>query len=252
MCYILEDLPAVTTFLVEISMRAPDSFSSAIVAVGSFNPAIITPDWLEKNQLIGSDDAASARASQGLIISQQVTVYETDWFAIQVLDNQFTLQSKGALSPTFRDLASGIFSLVPHTPITALGLNFSGDYKVPTVDAYHKVGDMLAPKEIWSKIYPPDKYSLGMMTVTIRVQEGKREENFPVLKSPHYKNITVQPSNRVRSAIFLQLNDHRQISEIQSEMTSAELVAQIIAEEWEECWEHAQHEFGSIVDFALA
>lgn len=233
-------------------MRAPDSFSSAIVAVGSFNPAILTPDWLEKNQLIGSADAASARSCANLIISQQVTVYETDWFALQILDNQFSLTSKGALSLTLRDLASGIFSLVPHTPITAVGLNFLGDYKVPSLDQYHKVGDVLAPKDIWSKLYPPEEFAVGMMSVVVRVQSGKREDNFPETQSPHHRNITVQPSNRISNAIFLQMNDHRQISAMKSEMTSAELVAKIIAEEWEASWNHAQHVFGSILDIALA
>jgi hypothetical protein len=157
-------------------MRAPDSFSSAIVAVGAFNPAILTPDWLEKNQLIGSDDAENARNFEGLIISQQVTVFETDWFALQVLDNQFSLTSKGALSPTLRDLASGIFALVPHTPVTALGLNFLGDYKMPSLDQYHKVGDILAPKDIWSKIYPPEENSVGLMSLSVKIQNGKRED----------------------------------------------------------------------------
>jgi hypothetical protein len=31
--------------------------ASTIVAVGDFNPAIFTADWLEANGLIGSDDA---------------------------------------------------------------------------------------------------------------------------------------------------------------------------------------------------
>ena len=35
--------------------------ASAIVAIGDFNPAIFTPDWLERNGLIGKDDADAAR-----------------------------------------------------------------------------------------------------------------------------------------------------------------------------------------------
>jgi len=232
-------------------MRAPDSFSSAIVAVGAFNPAILTPDWLEKNQLIGSDDAENARKFDGLIISQQVTVFETDWFALQVLDNQFSLTSKGALSPTLRDLASGIFALVPHTPVTALGLNFFGDYKMPSLDQYHKVGDILAPKDIWSEIYPPEENSVGLMSLSVKIQNGKREDT-PVAQSLNHKRITIQPSNRMSNAIFLQLNDHRDISEMKSEMSPAELISKIIAEEWEESWLHAQHVFANVLDAALA
>lgn len=115
--------------------RVPEIFSSSIVAVGAFNPAIFSPDWLERNTLIGAEDAETARQSTALIISQQVSVVDTDWFTLQVLDNQLTLSSKGVLSPTLRDLAVGIFSLASQTPVTALGMNFVGDYKMATVGA---------------------------------------------------------------------------------------------------------------------
>ena len=37
--------------------RTADIFGSSVVAVGAFNPAIFSPDWLERNKLIGQDDA---------------------------------------------------------------------------------------------------------------------------------------------------------------------------------------------------
>jgi hypothetical protein len=45
-----------------------ESFGSSIVVLGSFNPVIFSPDWLEFHKLIGKDDAASARKSDAFIL----------------------------------------------------------------------------------------------------------------------------------------------------------------------------------------
>ena len=109
-------------------------FTSSVVAVGDFNPAIFSPDWLEGNKLIGKSDADTVRESKSMISSHQVTSFETKWFALQVLENRFSLTSKDALSPALKDLAVGIFQLVPHTPVTAVGLNFLAHFKLTSED----------------------------------------------------------------------------------------------------------------------
>ena len=139
-------------------------FGSSIVLVGQFNPAIFTADWLERNSLIGSEDAEYARASTNVLVSHAVAVCETEWFALQVLENQFSLTSKGALSHAFRDLAEGIATLVPHTPVTALGLNFMGHYKMSTEAGYHMVGDVLVPKNCGANSSIPKRKSRAWRT----------------------------------------------------------------------------------------
>ena len=169
--------------------------TSAIVAVGAFNPAIFSPDWMERNKLIGADDADWARDSKrgsSLLVSQQATAFETKWFAFQVLENQLSLTSKDGLSPAFKDLAVSIFQLVPHTPVTAVGLNFLAHYKLASEDEYHRVGDVLAPKAIWQALYP-DQIA-GLADVTIRIQHGERGK--PVT-SRDEKRIALQPSSMV-------------------------------------------------------
>ena len=87
--------------------------NSSIVAVGNFNPPIFSPDWLERNKLIGEDDAEGARNDAGLVISHQISRFDTEWFTLQVLEGQFSLISKGPLQPMLKDLAIGIFTLIP-------------------------------------------------------------------------------------------------------------------------------------------
>lgn len=229
-------------------IRTADIFGSSVVAVGAFNPAIFSPDWLERNQLIGQDDSDNAKKTLSLIISQQVTVFETEWFAFQVLDNQFSLTSKGALTPAFKDLAVGILSLVPHTPITAIGLNFLAHFRLGTEAEYHKIGDVVAPKPIWNSLYP-DKNTAGLANLTIRIQDAERGQT---PRSGNEKRISVQPSGKVKFGVFLSLNDHREIVETKDDgMTAAEQAAALIDSVWQNSWDDAVRVFDSVVSQAL-
>ena len=150
--------------------------ASSIIVLGNFNPAIFSPDWLERNDLIGSEDADIARNPDqegNMVIANQVARYGTNMFAIQVLENQLQLSSKGVLTPAFKDLAASIFQLLSHTPVTAVGLNFECHYKLDTKDQAHLVGDVLAPKDIWNSLYPDD--NSGLFNLAIQVQHGSRE-----------------------------------------------------------------------------
>lgn len=225
-------------------------FASAVVAVGDFNPAIFSPDWLERNGLIGKDDADNAReknSNKSLLISHQVAAFETEWFALQVLENQFSLTSKDALSPALRDLATGIFQMVPHTPIIAVGLNFMGHFKLPNEDTYHKVGDVLAPKDIWQSLYPD--LSHGLADLTVRIQYAGRGE--PITKKDE-RRITVQPSNKLKFGVYLAYNDHHDVTVANTnELSSAERVAIVIDTEWENSWKDAVRVFDGILSKAI-
>ena len=224
--------------------------TSAIVAVGDFNPAIFSPDWMERNNLIGKDDADSVREGRqgkSLLVSHQVAAFETKWFAIQVLENQFSLTSKDALSPAFKDLAVSIFQLVPHTPVTAVGLNFLGHYKLASEDEYHRVGDVLAPKDIWKELYPDAM--AGLADLTIRIQRGSRGEP---LKTKDEKRIAVQPSDKIRFGAFLSYNDHHDmIASGDASLNPGERVASLIDSEWESSWQDAVRVFDGVLSGAL-
>lgn len=225
--------------------------TSSIVAVGDFNPAIFSPDWLERNKLIGEGDAATAReGSQGrpLLVSHQVTTFESEWFALQVLENQFSLTSKGVLTPAFKDLATGIFQLVPHTPISAVGLNFVGHFKLANMGEYHKIGDVLAPKDIWAALYP-DELTAGMAQITIRFQRGTRDKP---ADTKDEKRITVQPSRNISHGVSLAFNDHHDLTvATDRELTPAEQVAIIVDTQWEHTWKDAVRVFDQVLSMAV-
>lgn len=223
--------------------------ASSIIVVGRFNPAIFTPDWLERNGLIGSDDADAARegTEEGpLIVSKQVATFATGWFTLQVLDNRLALTSKGALSPAFKDLAVGIFQLVPHTPVVAVGLNFMGHFKLKGEDDYHRVGDVLAPKTIWHALYP--EHMVGLAELSILIQQGVRGKP---PETSDARRITVQPSTRLKYGIQMSYNDHHQVQTTDDPARPAERVAAIIDDQWESSWQDAVRDFDTVLSMAL-
>jgi hypothetical protein len=230
--------------------HAAEILNSSIIAVGDFNPAIFSPDWLERNELIGKGDADVAReGDQGrpLLVSHQVTTLETDWFALQVLENQFSLTTKETLSPAFKDLAVGIFQLLPHTPVTAVGLNFFAHFRLSGTDEYHRLGDVLAPKDIWNSLYPNETPGLAALTIQV-----KHETRDALSEPKDQKRISIQPSHQIKFGIFLLYNDHRDVSAAADKnVTPAELVAAVIDKEWESSWKDAVRVFDALLTMAL-
>lgn len=229
--------------------RSAEIFGSSIVAVGAFNPAIFSPDWLEHNGLLGVQDAEAARQSPSYIVAHQVSVIETDWFALQVLENQFSLTSKDAFSPALKDLAVGILSMVPQTPISALGLNFLGHYRIASDTEYHKIGDVLAPKKIWDELFPGEDSSTGVDNLTIRVEPVARGK---IPETGNAIRISLQPSTRIKSGVFLSYNDHCVVHADQSDnLTMAEYAAKIVDERWQSSWEDSVRVFDGLISKAL-
>ncbi len=224
-------------------------FSSSIVVVGNFNPAIFTPDWLERNNLIGKDDAEVARQGAQMFVTHQATVFETECFTLQVLENQLSITSKGVLSPTLKDIAAGIFQLVSHTPVTAVGLNFMAHYKLGSQNDCFMIGDVLAPKAIWTELFPAEDRFAGLANLTIRIQHGKRGE---ALKSDDETRISIQSSDKVKLGVHILYNDHHAVlPDSDDGRTPAERVASIIESNWETSWQDAIRVFDGLISKAL-
>lgn len=204
---------------------------AAIVVVGSFNPAIFTADWLEGNGLIGNEDAQAMRDDCSLVVSHQLSRLESGWFVLQVNEDRFELIGKGASTLPLRDLAESILSLLAHTPVTALGMNFSQHYNLATEQKLHRVGDQLAPKGIWNSLFDPEVHSTGLNTLVMTIVNAPRGQ---VATDNHRRNITIQKSQKIRHGVLLSLNNHYDIRPQDTEdQTKAEYAAQLIRTGWE-------------------
>ena len=230
--------------------RQAEIFASSIVCIGSFNPPILTPGWLERHKLIGSQDAEAARLSEPLLITNEVAQFETDWFSLQALGNQFALTSKGAVTEAFKDLMFGILTILSQTPITAIGFNFMAHYKLALTD-YNAIGDALAPKPIWRELFPGEDAHPGLIDLAIRIQKVDPKTQVP--KSKNQTNITVQPSQLVPRGVFILCNDHHDLSEGKEvETLSAMRAAALVDEHWESARQDASRVMEGLIDRALA
>lgn len=226
----------------------PEILSANIVVLGAFNPAIFSPDWLEQNQLIGPDDAKVICSSENFVVTRQITQLESETFRLLVEENKYQANCTNVAGPHIRDLTMGVLQLLPHTPLRAMGLNFDIQYRFHDIDAYHKVGDALAPKRIWQQVVGDPDRAVGLEQLRITVQDGKRGEE---LKSPNSKTISVQRGGNAFT-IRMSYNDHHELLDLPKGTIATDAALEILKEQWQDQLQVASQTFSQIIELAVA
>ena len=189
---------------------------ASIVLIGSFNPAIFHPEWLLRHNLVSPDDNESAELE---VVHNDISKFNLDWLSIEVLRNKFVAKTNdpSKFNP-LRDLIISVFNILDHTPITQLGMNLNLNYTIENEDDWHKIGDTLAPKEIWNKSLPK---RVGLMSLQVICdRDDDYDGNF---------NVTLQPTKLEKHGLTCIVNNHIEISEeIKKPATS-----NILSELWE-------------------
>lgn len=156
-----------------------------IVLLGSFNPAIFQPAWFAAHDLLRAEEVQNANIQ---IVHQDVVVFRTEAVVLEVLRERFAVTSaETAPTPAIvRDLAVGAFSLLEHTPVHAVGINFFAHYPIKTREAFDGLGWKLAPPQNWGDtLQRPGLRSLTM--------QGLRPDG-----RAGYVMATVEPSIRLQ------------------------------------------------------
>jgi hypothetical protein len=178
-----------------------------IVAIGAFNPAIVTPDWLHGRGLISEADRDHCLSKMQALVENRIMAFDADWFSLRLVENQLALSTSMGVTPRLRDLALGVFSILPETPLSALGLNFVADIQFDTSNEYHQFGDTLVPKSLWNELYP-DK-NAGVASLVVAIDSDPRLQTPDKKRAPHQKRFTIQPSNVINvNAVHIAFNDH--------------------------------------------
>jgi hypothetical protein len=207
---------------------SPDIDGAAVVLLGSFNPAIFQPAWFKASELLSGPEADSAEVK---IIHAALTEFSTDWLQVSVIRDRFTLQT---LNPAhfeqIQDLTVGIFQLLEHTPVTAMGLNRDMHFRIESEDRWHAIGDHLAPKEIWSEklegIGSRDKPGLRSMVI----------EGYPPGKKTSVFNVRIEPSVKIQPGLDVGCNRHYKIEEFQNSLKA--LMEELVSA-WSESLDYA-------------
>jgi hypothetical protein len=180
-------------------MNVPESEAEGIeiVLLGSFNPKIFHPAWFRRYDLINEADVEDSTVR---LVTNDVSDIEMRGIHSVCIKNRMSLSSDDpSRYEMIHDWLLEIFRLLPHMPITALGINLGVHYRVNDLERLHRIGHQLAPKDpIWSELFEKP----GMRSLTI---EAPRKDDLTDLI-----HVTVEPSVQFAPGLFVRANHHFQ------------------------------------------
>lgn len=201
-----------------MSRHLPELDQTSLVLVGSFNPRIFQPSWFVRHGLLAESEEEAANVQ---VISNDVTVFETDWFHLEVFNDRLHLGSMATPVPeAMRDLLAGTLKLLRHTPVERVGMNTHTHYQLSSEEDWHAFGHRLAPK---TDLWEPIMRSPGTRTVSI--QSSRSDEKYE-----GYVTVKVEPSYKVPFGIFIEVNDDYRMSGPED----TDWVVEILSERWDE------------------
>ncbi|GAB2816854.1 hypothetical protein GCM10027073_55780 [Streptomyces chlorus] len=215
-------------------LHAPTHERVGIVCIGAFNPRIFQPAWFAAQGLLAADEASEADVQ---IITNDVCVFSTEWFRIEVLENRCSISSLS--TPVFemlRDLALGTFAALHHTPIEKVGLNSNAHFEMPNQRVYEQLGHELAPKATyWSPVMADPR----TLSLTVSSERSDRHEG-------HLK-VRVEPSVEITHGVHLEVNDEFRCP---SGSSSAEWFVKLLTSGWESHRTRVQQIQSNVIDRA--
>lgn len=217
------------------STRTPEAEGLEVVVVGSFNPAIFHPEWFLRQKLIGDQDAKDGQVK---VVSSEFTDVQLCGLKLFCMSERLSLGTSNiSQAARLQDLLIQIFTLLPHTPITACGINPAVHYLVGGADYWHKIGHTLAPKElVWNGLVEQP----GMQSLTIK---APRKGEFP-----GEINVTVEPSAKFSPGLFVRSNSHYVLPADSVHAGASELLVKFLKTEWNPACDMARRVANTIFD----
>ncbi len=209
---------------------------ASIVFVGSFNPTIFQPAWFAHNELVASEEAEAAEIG---IVHPEIVQFALRWLLFEADRERITLKTTES-DPSglmIRDLALGMFILLSHTPVTAVGLNFHRHYRLPDETAWHNFGHRLVPPANWQSFLP----NPGMLAVDV---QGARENP----DDPGYIRVRVEPSLVSHPGVHVAVNDHYEFAPRIADAVPVGEAVVVLDRYWGRSQEAAQKIFDGLIE----
>ena len=186
--------------------------------------------------MVYDQDATEAKIE---MVSVQVTdVQLSGWRLLCVSDRLSLATSNMSQAAPIQDFLAQLFTFLPHTPVTACGINVAARFLVENEAHWHKIGHTLAPKDlIWSDLFNKP----GMRSLVI---QSRRDGEFP-----GEVNITVEPVLRSPPwAIIVRSNFHYGLPADSVHAGASERLLQFLKTEWDPACEMARRVAKNIFD----
>ena len=233
-------------------MRIGPKFDNAsIVLLGSFNPRIFQPAWFARNKMIGDKEAD--QPANLFQLKEQVVAFRVNMFELNVQPNRFVITSlDDHPAEHIKDLVISCFGkYLPHTPVTAIGINRNVHFDTGDFEVRDRVGSRLAPKDAWGDwgkeiqgaYGEPIHGRGGMLSITML------QQNLQLDRCNVSVQAKVELSSRIENntGIFIGINNHFELSEDQSIQDAALAVGTL-----ETNWETSMSRASMIADQIMA
>jgi len=135
-------------------MKSVFTDSSIVIVANDLNLSIFKPLWLVKNKILLEEEI------QGDMVFSPVTVQiPTDRFIFSVLPNRVQMSIPRHINNAYPDIKrvlEGVINTLPHTPYTAVGLNFHYMIDCENQTKFYTWDKKLFASELAKKVVPAD------------------------------------------------------------------------------------------------
>lgn len=181
---------------------------ATVVVRGVFNAAIFSPHWFRDQELIGDLEMHDAEID---VISRNISVFQMSWLRCQVTEDGLQLSTENVEEfERLRDAVIGVLHTLQHTPVAVLGINRDFHVQMDSYDDLNRIGDAITPKNIWDGLL----HFPAMRSVTMF---GARSDRLA-----GQVTVQVEPSMRVENGLFVNHNDHYNLTYNSDPPTSRE------------------------------
>ncbi len=207
--------------------RAPDAEEISVVLLGSLNPGIFHPEWFRRQEILSSQESDEAKIK---LVSPEVTEVLFLDMKLDVFPDRLVLETTdSSRAEKLQDVILNILTRLPHTPITACGLNDVIQFDLEDEEYWHRVGHTLAPKElIWNELL--EKPGMALLSVK-GILSGKFSGEI---------NVNVAPAKRYIHGLLVGSNFHYPVPRNESGTPQSGRVVDYVQEMWKPALEKAR------------
>lgn len=202
-------------------------FTASTVVVGRLNPLIFSPEWLHSNGVIGPEEAIEARDHGIEVMAPNITSIVLGTMKLIVEEERFLLTVSDEPLVRAKDFTASCFRLLAHTPVRAVGLNFSAVLVPNDLEQWHRFGDAIAPKDAWDNfILDGEDRAGGLRGLVMERSRGLGGRQ-------GFIRFTLQVNEGGESSANLQVNNHIELGKT-NEMGSGADVFKLVEDLWDE------------------
>ena len=188
-------------------------------ALGSLNPGIFHPEWFRRQEILSPQEAEEARIK---LVSPEVTEVLFLDMKLDVFPDRLVVETMDvSRAEKLQDILLNVLTKLPHTPITACGINNTIQFDLQDEDYWHQIGHSLAPKElIWDEVL--EKPGLALLNI-----KGVRGGQFA-----GDINVSVAPAKKFIHGLLVSSNFHYPVPRNESGTPQSGRVIEYLQEMW--------------------